>query len=88
MIYELRLPVPPLSEGASWTGYTLLNWVVNSADDEMKRALTAVRLNIGGDKFRELFESKAAELNRRLGSRILDARGLPADPQAPVLEVN
>jgi hypothetical protein len=63
----------------------------------MKAALIALRDDVGGDSFRNLWNSKALELNRRVASRVLDARGLPADPEEgsivavngrPISEVN
>lgn len=78
--YRLALPVPPLELGVQWDGVSLLNWVLENSEPEMKQALTAMRDDIGGDKFRAVWNDKATELNRRLASRILDPRGLPADP--------
>lgn len=71
------MPTPPLELGVSWTGRSLLNWVVDNCDAEMKQALVAIRNGAGGDSFRQLFESKAADLNARVGARILGLDGEP-----------
>ena len=65
----LALPVPPLSLGGNWTGHSLLNWVVANADPQMKAALTAMRVGVGGDAFRALFIAKAEELNRMIAAQ-------------------
>lgn len=83
--FELRLPVPPLSEGLAWTGLALLTWVLENSEPEMKGALTALAEDVGGDAFRALWNDKAEELNRRVASRVLDARGVPADPNEGVI---
>jgi hypothetical protein len=85
-IHRFQLPIPPLTEGVSWTGKSLLNWIVKQADQGMQDVLVHLREDIGGDRFRRIFEDKAAELNRRVASRVLDPRGLPADPNEGVIE--
>jgi hypothetical protein len=87
MKVELRLPLPPLALGVSWTGKSLLNWVVRHADTDMKNALIQLREGVGGDAFRALFDQKAAELNARVEARVLDARGIVTEGLAKI-EVN
>jgi len=76
----LVMPVPPLELGVSWTGRSLLRWVVDNADDEMKLKLFQIRDACGGDSFRQLFDMKAAELNARVDARLIDPRGAPLTP--------
>lgn len=80
-IKMLALPVPPLELGASWTGLSLLNWVVEQADREMKEKLIEMRDGVGGVQFRDLFNRKAAELNKRIAD---SANGRPL-ASAPLL---
>ena len=78
MKFQLALPIPPLREGTSWTGVSLLNWIVKRADPQMRAALVQMRDSAGGDQFRAIFNAKAAELNARFA-----ARGhAVADPEA------
>lgn len=88
MIRRLDLPVPPISLGTSWTGLSLLGWVLLNSDAATKDAIVEMRDGIGGDRFRAIWSDKADELNLRLEGRVLDARGLQADPRAGILEVN
>ena len=78
-VRQLVLPVPPLNLGVSWTGNSLLNWIVKNADAEMQHHMIEMRDSVGGEQFKAVFNTKAAEINARVA-----ARGhAVADPEAP-----
>jgi len=84
----LALPVPPLALGVSWTGRSLLNWVLENSDAGMKGALFGLRDQMGGDAFKAAWEGKAKELNARVEARIVDVRGLPVKTDIGKVAVN
>jgi hypothetical protein len=66
--------IPPLELGTSWTGRTLLSFIVANASPEEKAGLMAMFEHLGPDRFKGVFNEKAEELNARAEARVLDQR--------------
>jgi len=70
--YTFALPIPDLSEGVNWTGFSLPNYIVDKGDHRTKAILSDMRDKMGPERFRMVFNNKAAELNARVEARRLD----------------